>query len=90
MFRNSVIHKIFSEFLQPFQVCRNARASQYVRDPLSSKQRFSPLVSFPQHLHLTQALDGNRSHSDLPFLESTLSLDTVVVGEVDELEEDVG
>ena len=36
--------------------------------------------------HLTQALDGNQSHSDLPFLESH----SVVVGEVDELEEDVG
>ena len=35
------------------------------------------------------ALDGNQSHSDLPFLES-LTLNTVVVGEVDELERDVG
>ena len=28
------------------------------------------VLSFPQHLHLTQVLDGNRSHSDLPFLKS--------------------
>ena len=27
-------------------------------------------LSFLQHLNLTQALDGNRSHLDLPFLES--------------------
>ena len=42
-----------------------------------------------QHVNLTQMLDGNLSHSGLV----SLSLDTVedvMVGEVDELEEDVG
>ena len=35
-------------------------------------------------------LDGNLSHSDFSLSRVSLSLDTVVVGEVDELEEDVG
>ena len=48
------------------------------------------VLSFLQHLGLTQALDGNRSHSDLPFFRVSLSLDTVAVGDEDELEEDVG
>ena len=47
-------------------------------------------VLFVQHVNLTQVLDGNLSHSDLPMLESPCRLTQVVVGEVDELEEDVG
>ena len=47
------------------------------------------VLSF-QHVHLTQLLDRNL----LPHMSSlaliSLSLDTVMVGEVDELEEDVG
>ena len=39
-----------------------------------------------QRVNLTQMLDGNLSHSGLPVLYCL----TVVVGEVDELEEDVG
>ena len=31
-------------------------------------------VLFVQHVNLTQALDGNLSHSDLPFLESRCRL----------------
>ena len=56
------------------------------RDWFHSKQRVSPF--YHQHLVLTQALEGNRLHLEPPFLESQ-SLDTVVVSEVDELEEDV-
>ena len=41
-----------------------------------------------QHVNLTQALDGNLLWSSLSRV--SLSLNTVVVGEVDELEEDVG
>ena len=41
-------------------------------------------------MKFSQELDGNLSYSDLPVLEISLSLDTVMVGEVDELEEDVG
>ena len=48
-----------------------------------------PVVSL-QDVNLTQALDGNLSPSDLPLSWVSLSLNTVVVGEVDELEEDVG
>ena len=48
--------------------------------------RSLPVLSL-QRVNLTQALDGNLSNSDLPFLESHCN--TVVVDEVDELEEDV-
>ena len=43
-----------------------------------------------QHVNLTHALDGNLSHSDFSLSRVSLSLDAVVVGDVDELEEDVG
>ena len=47
-------------------------------------------VLFVQHVNVTQVLDGNLSHSDLSLFRVSLSRNTVVVGEVDELEEDVG
>ena len=47
------------------------------------------VLSSLQHLNLTQALEENRFHFDPLFLES-LSFDAVVVGEEDELEEDLG
>ena len=47
-------------------------------------------VLFVQHVNLTQALDGNLSHSDLPFLESHCRLTQLWLVDVDELEEDVG
>ena len=47
-------------------------------------------VLFVQHVNLTHVLDGNLSHSRSSRARVSLSLDTVVVGEVDELEEDVG
>ena len=47
----------------------------------------SPRFSF-QHVHLTQIPDMNLLRSSRALV--SLSLDTVVVGEVDELEEDVG
>ena len=43
-----------------------------------------------QHVHLTQILDRNLSPHRPSRALVSLSLDTVVVGEVDELEEDVG
>ena len=43
-----------------------------------------------QHVHLTQILDRNLIPLRSSFALVSLSLDTVVVGEVDELEEDVG
>ena len=48
------------------------------------------LHSFRSNVNLTQVLDGNLSHSGPSCALVSLSLDTVVVGEVDELEEDVG
>ena len=47
-------------------------------------------VLFVQHVHLTQVLDGNLIPLRSSRARVSLSLDTVVVGEVDELEEDVG
>ena len=63
-------------------------------------------VSEEYGFHLTRLRDGDPSHTGLPVLvyphfrltrllegdpcSSLMSLDTVVVGEVDELEEDVG
>ena len=106
VFRNSVIHKIFSEFLQQLRDFR----TQWLW--LCSKQWVSPfyrgffficfwifgwlggayrnqqqttgftVLSSPQHLNLTQALDTL-------ILWISLSLDAVVVGEEDEIEEDV-
>ena len=47
-------------------------------------------VLFVQHVNLTQALDGDRFPLRSSRARVSLSLNTVVVGEVDELEEDVG
>ena len=75
VFRNSVIHQIFSEFLQP------------LRD--FSKQRVSPFYHlfniWAWHRHWMESIPLRFS-----FSRVSLSLDSVVVGEVDELEEDVG
>ena len=48
------------------------------------------VLSSLQHVNLTQALEGNQFHFDPPFALVSLSLDVAVVGEEDELEEDVG
>ena len=49
----------------------------------------SPVLSV-QHVNLTQVLDGKSIPLRSSRARVSLSLDTVVVGEVDELEEDVG
>ena len=43
-----------------------------------------------QHVYLTQILDWSLSRTSLFRVLVSLSLETVMVGEVDELEEDVG
>ena len=97
VFRNCVIHEIFCEFLQPFWYVGKQRVAAFCRG-----FRFYLVLDFGlawstgrpglfvQHVNLTQVLDGNLSHLDFFCVRVSLSLDTVVVGEVDELEEDVG
>ena len=48
-----------------------------------------PVLSF-QHVHLTQILDGKSIPLRSSLALVSQSLNTVLVGEVDELEEDVG
>ena len=80
MFKNSVIHEIFTEFLQaPFLF------------------GFGFLVGLGNNgspRSIFNILDTITGWESIPLRSSlsrvSLSLDTVVVGEVDELEEDVG
>ena len=58
---------------------------ELARDWIHGRQRVSPFY----HQHLTQALERYHFQFDPLFLESHSSLDTVVVGEEDDLEEDV-
>ena len=98
MFRNSVIHKIFSELLQPFWCVGMAQVSPFFIGVFVFiwfwifgwlGQRVSPF-SF----HSTCSHDTDTGWDSIPHRSSfalvSLPLDTVVVGEVDELEEDVG
>ena len=92
MFRNSVVHKIFSELLQPFRYVGMARVSPYLLVVLMfifldfwlAWSTSLPDLSF-QHVYLTQKLDKNQSHTGLPVF-----VEDVMVGEIDELEEDLG
>ena len=96
MFRNSVIHEILSDFLQPFRYVGTRRVFPYLLVILVLFG-FGVLIGLGnnasprslQHVNLTQALVGNLSHSDFSLSRVSLSLNTVVVGEVDELEEEV-
>ena len=88
MFRNSIIHEIFFEFLQPLsEFNRSWSSSFFVLDFL-----LASVLCF-QHVNLTRLRDGDPSHTGSPrSCLSTLSLDTVedVMGvEVDELEEEL-
>ena len=60
--------------------------------PRFQKSTGLPVLAF-QHVYLTQLRDGDLSRTGPRSCLATLSLDTiedVMVGEVDELEEDVG
>ena len=86
MFRNSVIHKILSEFLQPFRYFRMTRVSPYSLVILFFD--FWVLVGL-----FNNSSDASEEYGSLRSCLSTLSLDTVedvMGGEVDELEEDLG
>ena len=102
VFRNFIIHEIFSEFVQPFPYVGIIRVSPYllvgfvfswVLDFWLAQSTGLSVLAF-QPVYLTQLRDRNLSHTGLPrACLVTLSLDTVedvMVGEVDELEEDVG
>ena len=110
-FRNSVIHKIFSELLQPFRYVGMARVSPFLivvfvfiwfwffgwlgqqllfRD--FRRARVSPSCLSTCLLD-TPAGKGSIPHGSPRSCLATLSLDTVedvMDGEADELEEDVG
>ena len=97
MFRNSVIHKIFSEFLQPFRYFRIQRVAPFCI-VVFVFFGFGFLVGLvngsPRSVRSTCELDTGTGWESILLRSSralvSLSVDTVVVGEVDELEEDVG
>ena len=95
--RNSIIHEIFSEFLQPFRHVRIQRVAPFCRVVFV----FIWFWIFgwlsrrvPRSVRSTCELDTGAGWESIPLRSSrariSLSFDTVVVGEVDELEEDVG
>ena len=89
VFRNSIIPQYFFGILAAISECQNTTGRPVPNRGL----RFYLVLEFVlsvQHVNLTQILDGNLSHSGLPRARVSLSLDTSVVGEVDELEGDVG
>ena len=96
VFRNSVIHEMFSEFLQPLRDVGTKRVSPFYRGSVFiwfwifgwiGQQQVSIIRS-------TCELDTGTGWESIPLRSSlsrvSLSLNTVVVGEVDEPEEDVG
>ena len=97
MFRNSVIHEIFSEFLQPFRYVRTQRVSPFYIVVFVFIW-FGFLVGLvkgsSRSFRSTCELDAGTGWESIPlrsFLSRvSLSLNTVVVGEADELEEYVG
>ena len=97
MFMNSVIHEIFFEFLQPFRDFGTQRVSSFCIVVFVFVwfsifgwlgQRVAPFYSF------NIELDTGTGWESIPLRSSrarvSLSLNTIVVGEVDELEKDVG
>ena len=99
MFRNSVIHEIFSEFLQPLRDVGTQRVSPFYRGFifilvlgfwLAWVTTGLAVLSSLQHVNLTQGTGWESIPLRSSLSRVSLSLNTVVVGEVDELEEDVG
>ena len=98
VFRNSVIHQIFPEFLQPLRDVRTQRVSPFHRGFVFFG--FGFLVGLDNNgshrsiIRSTCELETGTGWESIPLRSSlsrvSLSLNTVVVGEVDELEEDVG
>ena len=97
-FRNFIIHKIFSKFFQPFRYVGKIKVSPFLLVVFVyiwfwifwlAWSTCLPVL-FVQHVNVTQILDRNLSHTSLLLSRVSLSVDTVVVGEDDELEEVVG
>ena len=89
----------FFEFLQPFRFVRTQRVVPVyimvsvfflVLDFWLAWAIMEHSVLFVQHLNLTEVPDRNSFPLRSFFYRVSLSLNTVVVGEVDEPEEDVG
>ena len=90
MFRNSVIHQIFSEHLQPF-----SGMSEFNGSPVLDRGlRFYLVLDSSRSFLSTCSLNTDTGLESIPHGSSRalvlLLLDTVMVGEVDEVEEDVG
>ena len=75
-FRNSIIHEILFEFLQPFRYFGTQRVAPFYivvtvfiwfLDLGLSWLTLLPVLSF-EHVHLTQIRDRNLSHTGLPLL----------------------
>ena len=94
-FMNSIIHKIFFEFLQPFRYIGIQRVALFCTVVFGfiwlAWSTGRPVLSSLQHVNLTQMhWMGIYPTQVFPCSWSHCHFDTVVVGEVDELEEDVG
>ena len=96
---NSNIHEIFSEFLQPFWYIGTQRVARSFSWFLFGLGFWVDLVNNGSHrsIRSTCELDTGTGWESIPLRSSrapvSLSLDTVkdvMVGEVDELQEDVG
>ena len=96
-FKNSVIHEIFSEFLQPFREIGIQRVTPFHIMVFCFCLVWNFFVGLgnggsPRSVRSTCELDRYCMESIPPrsLLKSHCRFDTIVVGEVDELEEDVG
>ena len=96
MFRNFIIHHIFSEFLQSLPRCRNTTGLT-VSIVVSFLFGFGFWVGLGNNgspRSIFNILDTSTGWESIPLRSSlsrvSLSLNTVEVGEMDELEEDVG
>ena len=96
MFRNFVIHEIFSEFLQPLQDVGMARVSPFLIVVFDFIWFLDLWLAWATTglSALSCELDTSTGWESIPLRSSlsraSLSLNTVVVGEVDELEENAG
>ena len=96
VFRNSVIHEIFSEFLQSLQDVGTQLVSPFYRGFCSYLDFLVDLDNNGSHRSFcsTCELDTDTRWESIPLKSSharvSLSLDTVIIGEIDELEKDVG
>ena len=93
-----VFHEIFSEFLQPFRYAGTQRVAPFCLVVFVFYLVLDFLIGLvngsPRSFRSTCELDTDAGSESVPhmfaFAPLSLSLDTVIVGEVDELQEDVG